>query len=153
MCAIIDANVIGKVFGTGRTSAGKAFFDWLNEGKGSLVVGGHLDNELRKSSTFRRWALQAQRSGILKFINNQEVLTRANELRRSKSCKSDDPHIIALAQTGGARLLYSTDRDLCEDFKNRELLKPRGKIYPPKSDYDRNTHGRLLRESRCPTAQ
>lgn len=145
MCAIIDANAIWKVFGTNRPSAGKAFFGWLNEGKGNLVVGGHLDNELRKNMTFRTWAIQAQRRGILKLVDDRKVLAKTAELNDQKGCKSDDPHIIALAQIGGARLLYSSDRDLCEDFKNRELLKPRGKIYPPKSDYDKNTHGRLLR--------
>ena len=44
--------------------------------------------------------------------------------------KSDDPHIIALAQVSGARLLYSNDKSLQQDFKNKDLINnPRGKVY------------------------
>ena len=44
---------------------------------------------------------------------------------------SNDFHIIALAQLAGARMLYSRDRELHQDFRNSKLVdRPRGKVYP-----------------------
>ena len=46
-------------------------------------------------------------------------------------CASNDSHIIALAQVANARMLYSRDQDLHQDFTNLALLdRPRGKVYP-----------------------
>ena len=40
------------------------------------------------------------------------------------------PHVLALAQVSGARLLYSNDQTLQRDFKNSKLIKnPRGNVY------------------------
>lgn len=47
MCAIVDASVMGEVFGPKPAPAGKVFFEWLNSGNGRLVVGGKLLLELR----------------------------------------------------------------------------------------------------------
>ena len=59
MCAILDANVAGEVFGTDRPAAGRAFFHWINEGRGRLVVGGRLLQELDRNRAFKDWCLQA----------------------------------------------------------------------------------------------
>ena len=40
MCAIIDANVTFEVFGSKQTEAGIQFRNWLDSGRGKLVVGG-----------------------------------------------------------------------------------------------------------------
>ena len=37
MCVILDANVVGQVFGAGRPAAGATFFAWLDSGRGRLV--------------------------------------------------------------------------------------------------------------------
>lgn len=131
MCAIIDANVVGEVFGSNRSPAGKQFFDWVNTGRGRLMTGGKLTSELDKGSAkFRLWAAQALRSGLLITVNDEEVDDRANKLQQGQACKSDDPHIIALAQVGGARLLYSNDKDLHKDFRDKNLIDdPRGNVY------------------------
>ena len=44
-------------------------------------------------------------------------------------CQSNDQHVIALAIVSGARLLYSNDRRLQRDFKDRRLIDPPGKVY------------------------
>ena len=49
MCAIVDANVAGEVFGENKPPAGKEFYNWLNTGRGQLVVGGKLLVELNKN--------------------------------------------------------------------------------------------------------
>ena len=131
MCAIVDANAAHEVFGANRPPAGKGFFDWLNTGGGRLVVGGKLREELHRSSGgFRTWAQQAVLAARLRIKEDTEVNVRMEELQGETSLRSDDPHVIALAQVSGARLLYSNDSDLQRDFKDWNLIdKPRGKVY------------------------
>ena len=145
MCAIVDTNVVHEVFGRQPTDAGEGFFRWLNSGKGKLVVGGKLKEELmgKKSkkgeklkkevkgvSEFRVWAAQNNLSGKLINADENRVDQETEKVRRSGGLKSDDPHIIALARVSDARLLFSNDRKLHEDFKNRNFIdEPPGKIY------------------------
>ncbi len=64
MCAILDANVVHEVFGRYGTEAGKEFLYWINRGRGRLVVGGKLLQELGKGSgNFKKWARNAQATG------------------------------------------------------------------------------------------
>ncbi|MDE0306934.1 MAG: hypothetical protein OXI87_18940 [Albidovulum sp.] len=53
---------------------------------------------------------------------------------KSANCESNDQHVLALARISGARLLYTNDQKLMDDFKNTELVStPKGKVYrtPP----------------------
>ena len=136
MCAVLDANVASEVFGADQPPAGKGFFDWINSGGGRLVVGGRLRGELRASSGgFRKWAAQAQRYGRIRLKDDDEVDARTEALQGEAALMSDDPHIIALAQVSGARLLYSNDRALQQDFRNRDLISnPRGSVYSTLGD-------------------
>ena len=146
MCAILDANCVSEVFGRGdRPEAGKKFFDWLNE-HGKLVVGGKLRKELGKHSGFSQWYRQAINSGLAIDINDFIVNERTKNLEENKSCKSDDAHIIALAQVSKARLLYSKEINLHRDFGNSNLIKkPRGKVYSTlKVDNFSESHRKLL---------
>lgn len=71
-------------------------------------------------------------------------------------CQSDDTHIIALAQISGARLLFSNDKALHQDFKNKELINnPRGKVYSTLRGSDfRASHKNLLaRRDLCVSKQ
>lgn len=132
MCAIVDANVVHEVFGSERPPAGKGFFDWINTGNGHLVVGGKLENELRGNTGFKGWAQTARRAGHLRMIqvDDGKVNAKTEELERDGTCRSNDTHVIALAQIGRARLLYSNDKALQQDFRDRALIdKPRGKVY------------------------
>ena len=150
MCAIVDANVAHEVFGAKRPEAGVKFFGWINADSGRLIVGGKLLEELKKSSDgFRNLGQQLQLAGRMTIVNKSEVNTRTDQLQ--KLCKSDDPHVIALAQVSGARLLYSNDRALQRDFKNRKLIdSPKGRVYTTlkhKSFHD--SHKDLLRKDLC----
>ena len=75
-----------------------------------------------------------------------EVDDLATKLRQQGICKSNDPHVLALALVSGARLLYSNDPDLIEDFKNPEIISnPRGKVRTTARDDDTTrVHRRLL---------
>ena len=95
---------------------------------------------------FQKWRQQAIQAGRIKHFDDADVENRTEILTRGRSCKSDDQHVIALAQVSGSRFLYSDDGDLHEDFKNNRLInRPRGVIYSTK---DRGNftpaHRRLL---------
>ena len=155
MCAIIDANVAHEVFGANRPEAGQQFFEWINTGIGRLVVGGKLLEELYRSSTnFIRVGQQLQLAGRMTIVNEGTVNARAEELINQGLCESDDEHIIALAQISGARLLYSNDGDLQQDFGNKKLIdKPRGKVYSTRASksFQASHDGLLKSKNLCQT--
>ena len=131
MCAILDANVVAEVFGADQPPAGKGFFDWINTGEGRLVVGGRLRGELQGSSEgYREWFDRGVQYGRVRIKNDCEVNAKTVELQAGAALRSNDPHIIALAQVSGARLLYSNDGKLQRDFKDRDLINnPGGSVY------------------------
>ena len=148
MCAILDASVRDEVFvpEAQRPEAGEGFFNWIQRGKGRLVIGGKLKEELCEKKLFLEWARQASLAGWLSEINDDKVVTRTEELENEGGYKSNDPHVIALAQVSGARLLYSNDGNLQEDFKNKNLIDgPRGKVYSTLGSKNfQSAHRRLL---------
>lgn len=155
MCGILDANVAHEVFGSTRPPAGEKFFDWINTGNGRLAAGGKLLEELYQTSA-REWAQQAINAGLIRSVNEHKINTRTETLQNEGSCSSDDPHVIALAQVSGARLLYSNDNKLSQDFKNKMLIDgPRGKVYSTRKDqHFTNSHRQLLRKKDlCSTGQ
>ena len=131
MCAIVDANVMHEVFGSNLPPAGEGFFDWIEKGTKRLVVGGKLREELEQSSEdFRKWARVAIRTGKIRIVNTNEVDAKTREIENEGGYVSNDPHVLALAQVSGARLLYSNDGDLQEDFGKKSLIDdPRGRVY------------------------
>ena len=146
MCAIVDANVAYQVFGEDRPPAGKRFFDWLSSPRGQLVFGGKLRAELSRDERFQRWLTSAIRYGRARSVIDEDVEERAQELHRTRVCKSDDEHVLALALVSGARLLYTNDAALIDDFGNPEIVaRPRGKIYTTARNADvTDAHRRLL---------
>lgn len=141
MCAIVDANSTGEVVADNSVPAARAFKEFIVDGPCCLVVGGtKLRGELgrgfstpdrAKQTTITEWVVQIQQAGHLRYEDDAIVDARCAEIRRSRICRSDDPHIIALAQISGARLLYSKDLALRADFRNTDILnQPRGKIVP-----------------------
>ena len=66
----------------------------------------------------------------MRVKEDTEVDERTRELQGGAVLRSNDPHVIALAQVSGSRLLYSRDGDLQKDFKDRSLIdSPRGSVY------------------------
>ena len=95
---------------------------------------------------FLKWAREAQLAGRLRTTNRDAVTARTNEIEREGRHQSDDPHVLALAQISGARLLYTNDRALQRDFNNHRLIdEPRGKVYTTyRSRTFSDTHQKLL---------
>ena len=148
MCAILDANVAWQVFETKRPRppAGKAFFDRINSGRVRLVVGGRLRRELDRSEAFRDWRLEAERAGRVTLLDDDAVDETARQLEQENACRSNDEHVVAVAQLSGARLLYSNDAKLQDDFTDKALVDgPRGKVYSTQAGSDvTRAHRRLL---------
>lgn len=149
MCAILDASACSMVFGgEDRSPSGKGFFEWINSGKGRLVIGGKLRNELYRNDKFKSWAATAVQYGLLKNSDDILVNRRENTL---KDFVSNDPHIIALAIESRARLLCTNDKKLMEDFKNGDLIqKPKGSVYSITAESKFSKKRRdLLQRSNC----
>ena len=148
MCAIIDADMSGRFFKVPIDADLLPLWNWINDGKGVLIVGGLLRTELfgnhRVRDAIQAWA----QAGRAVFVPNEEVDQEARDI--AGQCRSNDAHVVALARVSGARLLCSEDKLLHADFDNRELINnPRGKVYQDSS------HAHLLRSNaswhrRCP---
>ena len=113
------------------------------------MAGGKVLEELELSSgEFRQWASQAVQAGTMTVVDEIELESRTEEVQATGGYQSDDPHVLALAQLSGARLLYSNDAVLQRDFTNHRLLdNPRGKVYSTRVNQGfTRTHRRLLQQ-------
>lgn len=159
MCAIVDANAFHEVFRESpvRPPAGRGFFDWIRKGDGRLVVGGKLREELDRAG-LKDWMRTARQAGHIRLVDDESVDRRAEELDDEGVCQSNDSHVVALAEISGARLLYTNDRQLQDDFKGyfkRSVQK--GRVYSTNTDVTpRNRHftrakqDLLVKHKSCP---
>ena len=144
MCAIVDANVCHQVFGEGRPEAGRQFAEWIKKGN-KLVVGGKLLRELSMDSNFKRWFRNAQRTGRSVRLSDDDVDRQTSLLEQQIQWRSNDHHIIALAQLSNARLLYTNDGELQADFR-----RIHGRSYSTAVSGEFSpTHRRLLSRNVC----
>lgn len=144
MCVIVDANLAAEIFGGGNSKRAGPVLRWIGDPKrdGCLVYGGHLAIELARVAGAARYLAGLSRAGRARLIPDPTIDSEQARVRQL-GCTSDDPHVLALARTSGARTLCTEDRALQRDFKNPALIaKPRGSIY------SKAEHTRLLRHSR-----
>ena len=81
-----------------------------------------------------------------------EVNAKENKINSEQHLGSDDPHVLALAEVSGARLLYTNDRDLQQDFRDHKIINnPRGNIYTTlvNKDFVRSHKDLLSRRNLC----
>lgn len=137
MCAIVDTNVLGKVFGDNPTDAGKFFYDWLNKPRGGILVTGgtKFKDETNNNANFARVLRERINAGRARQVPDADVDAETDRLdamdkRGAIVCKSNDKHILALAIVSHTRILFTNDGDLQGDFKNSDIIDaPRGKVY------------------------
>ena len=148
MCAIVDANVSHEVFAeASQSEAGRYFYDWLIRSNGGiLVVGGDVLRELEPSADFQRAFGERLQAGRARRISDAVVDTETEALRAQGICRSNDEHVLALARVSGARLLFTNDRALQDDFRDRRIIRgTRGRVYTTRERSDiRPTHRNLL---------
>lgn len=137
MCAILDVNRAHQLLPDSQDEPVDPLTGWVERGHGKLIVGGELLDELGRNSRVARWIQEQHRTAravSLTPSERRDVEIRTAKLRKQGICKSNDEHIIALAQIKRVGLILTADRDLQEDFKNSNLVdNPRGKVYPYKS--------------------
>jgi predicted nucleic acid-binding protein len=143
MCLIIDANLAATVFGPSDARFAP-LLRWL-EGKGCLVFGGKLTEELARVGSARRYLVELYRAGRARKIEPADLRAEEARIEAIGGLRSNDTHVLALARASGARTLCSHDKNLHLDFKNRQLIDhPPGAIYQKATK--RNRH--LLRHTR-----
>lgn len=128
MCLIIDANRAADVFRVPIHPDFSPLWKWLNGPHGRLVLGGRLQAELERIAAAKNRVAELYRGGHARLVDKD--LVAAEETRLGDSCRSNDPHVIALGCLTGARILCTEDRQLMADFQDRTLVpNPQGKIY------------------------
>ena len=151
MCAIVDTNVYHQVFSTGSQSdAGRLFYDWLmKRNGGTLVSGGEHLRELNRIADFKRVFAERLQAGRARRIPDEVVDSETDTVRSDGVCSSNDEHILALARVSGARLLFTNDGDLQDDFRNPQIVRgTRGRVYTTgQSRHVSSTHISLLGRS------
>ena len=151
MCAIVDTNVGHEVFSPeSQSEAGKHFYAWLMRRNGGTMVsgGGHL-RELNRNADFKRVFGERLRAGRARQIPDAEVDAEAANLRAARVCRSNDEHILALARLSSARLLFTNDNALQDDFRDRGIVPgTRGRVYTTgQSQRVSGAHRSLLRRT------
>jgi hypothetical protein len=146
MCVIIDANLAGDAFRKPCHADLVPVWNWIMDRDGCVVYGGRLEDELGPVHDGGRLLMRLSQAGKAKRCREDEIDAEEKRLKAGGLCRSDDPHVIALARVSGARVLCSRDQKLHGDFKNPNLINgPRGTIYQNAS------HARLLKHSsHCP---
>ena len=152
MCThtIIDASVFGKLDSANM----RQFWNWMKDGHGIIVYtdGGKYDDELRKKAyeaAYKRFTAYRQR-GQARLFEWYQVREYESVLDTA-ALRSNDPHIVALAQASDTLVLCTCDGKLKDDFLNQELLPPvkkrRRAVYP---SGDRKKQQDFLRRRECP---
>ena len=147
MCIIVDTNRMMDFLSNPDNEDVAPIHKWLNRKLGFLVysTGGRFADELQKK--VRRLLEEQTRAGNAKLIPQDEFKEDEQSLLGNSAVRSDDCHILALARASNARILFTSDQNLVEDFKNKTLIdKPRGKIYSGKQN-----ENELLNNWKCPS--
>ncbi|MBI1729569.1 PIN domain-containing protein [Candidatus Acetothermia bacterium] len=151
MCIIIDEDVASLVFRDPPHTNFHAALNWLTHSKknGKLVYGGTLKEKLFNITAARRFILELNRNGRLNIVAESEFRKELESVEGSKSCRSNDTCVIALARLSGARTLCTNDKDLMRDFTNPKLIRPKGKIYKNKSYRNKELNNLLRHTQSC----
>ena len=151
MCAIVDNDVRDQVFSVrNQSAAGKYFYEWLLKRNGGILVsGGKNLRELSESNEFRRIFGERLQAGRARRIPAEIVDTETETVRSEGLHRSDDEHVLALARVSRVRLLFTNDRDLTDDFRNRRIVGgTRGRVYTTVQYRDiMAAHRQLLRRT------
>jgi hypothetical protein len=141
MCLIVDANRAAAVFGQRTHPDSVPIRNWLAR-DGCIVYGGRLLRELGCVRRAIDQLAELKRPGKASLVAAEDVDREERDVR--PRCRSNDPHVIALARVSGARVLCAGDSNAMTDFCDPALVSK------PKV-YQRAEHARLLRHSSgCP---
>ena len=150
MCVIIDTNMIKGFIKPMTTEDMKPLRQYIVNGKIKLISppkGSTLSGEYKKINKTNEFLTEYSSQGFIKIISPEKLEQAEQELvfREKKyniKYKSDDFHILVLAEASNTKLLVTNDGDLEKDFKNPSIIG--GSIYKYK------TQTKLLDNNKCP---
>lgn len=124
MCIVIDINCLSKVFNTDDIDH-EEFIpvkEWIISGKGKIVYGGaKFKQELRKTTEYRRLLTIFKRFQKIVEIDDNKVDRRFSEIVELVDKNCDDPHLIAIFDISGCKLLCSHDDRSFPYIKDKQL--------------------------------
>ena len=130
MCIIVDTNKLGGFLADPPDDDSRPIREWLDRGVGSIVYStdGRFAQEIQGRARIR--LENYVRAGRAKLIPGSRFADDERDLEAHPDLRSDDAHVLALAKVAGVRLLYTADRNLISDFKDKNFInRPRGKVY------------------------
>lgn len=145
MCVVVDANSRGR-FLSGDKSA-TLLRDWVEKREGKLLHIQAGDWQTEHQASGARWQAQVRAysgAGVLRIVADAAFNAALRSLPEKTKSGEKDRHILALALAGGARLLYSADGNLRDDFKG---VVNGGKVYPGAGGESDSNHPRTV--ARC----
>jgi len=121
---IVDANVLGMFLLQPKNKDTAPIYDWLQRSWGQVVysTGGKFRTDIEGRN--RERLAELVRAGRARLVSWDMVKPHKADFR---NIRSNDPHILALARAAGVRLLYTRDRKLQHDFKDKQIIG--GTIY------------------------
>ena len=131
MCIIVDTNKLGTFLADPPDDDSRPIHRWLKSGAGSIVYStdGRFAKEIQGRRAKAKLAGYVQ-AGRAKHIPGDLFVADERDLEVHPDLRSDDPHVLALARAAGVRLLYTADRNLISDFRDKKFIDgPRGKVY------------------------
>ena len=133
MCIIVDADRIVDFFSKPNDADAAPIHKWLNRKLGVLIysTGSKFADELQHKT--QRLLLEYVNAGYAKPISASDFQEDEHRLQKSSAVKSNDCHVLALAKFANVRILYTGDKDLKKDFKNKRLIS-NGKLYTGKQN-------------------
>lgn len=147
MCIILDACCASDLLKADYLQS-RILIEWVRQG-GRVALGGPLRKELFKTPV---GPLLTQWNAAGRLVNIAEaVISPKIKGLRAVPKKSNDDHVIALAQITGASVIATKDQALMADLKDKALMGSRRKIYPmPDAPIkDARINRAVLRNSNC----
>jgi predicted nucleic acid-binding protein len=140
MCIIVDANVISQ-FNNESSEAAQAVLLWIAK-RGRMVYNQELLDEYKANFQFLKAVLEFSRSGKAALVAG----SGADLGNLKDECKSKYFHILHLAKTTSASVLFSLDQKLHTDFKNNSVVGRHDRIV-----YQTERHKDQLFQRACPS--
>ena len=156
MCAIVDTNKFGDFMSRDPGETAEQFKEWISDKDGVLVypeiesLGKAPEDEARQATIedMERLIQEYRRSpNMLALLDRYASIGKARRVKLSEVAKrhpetararSNDRHILALALASGARLLYTGDKRLAQDFEDPQIIEnPAGEVYSSPEHRDR----------------
>ena len=110
-------------------------------GNGRIFYGGKFDAEIGSSAKSK--LTDYVKAGKARFVPPARLAPHLRALTKLTT-QSNDEHMLALALASGARLLYTADQALINDFTDHRIVnEPRGKVYK------RAANAALLTKAAC----